>query len=280
MPLVTIAAVRSLLFAPANRSERFAKAEASGADGVIVDLEDAVPAAEKDAARAAAIAWCASPVVDGVLRCVRVNAPSTPHGLRDLLALLDAPALPDGLMIPKVEHAAELGLVATVLATRPGSTVGLLPLIESARGLSAADAIASHPATTALVLGGADLAADLGAAFDWDGLRHARGRIVQAAAVAGRPVLDVPSLDMGNEAGLIAEVAAVRKLGFTGKLAIHPKHVRAINEGFAPTAEDVARAERIVAASTAAKGGVCVVDGRMVDAPVVRAAERTLLRRR
>jgi citrate lyase beta subunit len=131
----------------------------------------------------------------------------------------------------------------------------------------------------ALVFGGADLAADLGATMAWESLLYARARLVQAAATAGRAVLDVPYLDLDRDDGLAGEIGAVQRLGFTGKLAIHPKHVPPINAAFTPTAAAIVHSERIIAAAQAAGGGVCVVDGRMIDAPVVRTAERTLARR-
>ena len=148
--------------------------------------------------------------------------------------------------------------------------------MERARGLTALDAVASHPRVRALVLGGADLAADLGAALAWEPLLWARSRLVTAAAAAGIAAIDVPWLDLEDDGGCVAEATAVRRLGFTGKLAIHPKHVDGVNAAFSPSAGDAGRAARIVAAAEAAGGAVCVVDGRMVDAPVVRAARRTL----
>ncbi|MFN8543634.1 MAG: CoA ester lyase [Candidatus Binatia bacterium] len=271
------AIVRSLLFAPAARPERFDKAVAAGADAVIVDLEDAVAPQDKDDARRQALPWFRRDAAGDVLRCLRVNSPRTAHGLRDLLALVDTGTLPDLLMIPKVESAEELDVIDQVLAG-PARAIGFLALVESARGLAAAERIAAHPRTRALVLGGADLAADLGAAFAWEPLLWARGRLVQAAATAGISAIDVPWLALDDDAGLEAEAVAVRRLGCTGKLAVHPRHVATINAVFTPAEDDVARAQRIVSADDAAHGGVCLVDGRMVDAAVVRAARRTLAR--
>ena len=270
---------RSLLFVPGTTPERFAKAAASGADGIIIDLEDAVPEAEKNAARAAAIAYLQTPPLGNVTRCLRINSPHTPQGLRDLLALIDAAAVPDAVLVPKTESADDLTLIGDVLGAR-AETVALLALIETARALSVADEIAAHPRVTALVLGGADLAADLGTTMAWEPLLFARSRLVQAAATAGIPALDVPHLDLGDPAGLVTETAASQRLGFSGKLAIHPQQVAAINAAFTPSADAVAQAERIVAAFRSAAGGVCLVDGRMVDPPIVRAAERILARRR
>ena len=274
-PPLDAALLRSLLFVPATRPDRFERAAAAGADAIIVDLEDAVPIEAKDDARAQAATWAATPGRAGVVRCLRVNSIKSAHGLRDLLALAAAPSRPPLLMLPKVESVGELDVVDGVLGGTADAP-GVLALIETARGLAAAAAIGAHPRVGALVLGGADLAADLGAMFAWEPLLWARGQLVAAAATAGVAVIDMPWLDLEDHAGLVAEVGAARRLGFTGKLAIHPKHVPAINGTFTPGAAEIARARRIVDAADAAGGGVCVVEGRMVDAPVVRAARRTL----
>lgn len=271
------ALLRSLLFVPATRPERFARAAASGADAVIVDLEDAVADDAKDAARGEAVAWAAAPATSGPARCVRINSPRSAHGLRDLLALAGQPTRPPLVMLPKVESPGEVDVVDGVLATSDGAPA-FVALVETARGLSAAEAIAAHPCVTALALGGADLAADLGAELSWEPMLWARSRLVAAAATARVAAIDVPFLDIEDHQGLPRELEAVRRLGFTGKLAIHPKQVAAINAGFAPTADEVARARRIVDAAAAARGGACLLDGRMIDAPVVAAARGTLAR--
>ena len=276
MPPETDAAlVRSWLFVPAARPERFAKALASGADAVIVDLEDAVPATQKDDARRHAVSWLTSERTADAVRCVRVNALRTAAGLRDVLALVDAGAAPDFVVVSKAESADELALLDAILSG-PCARTRLLPLVETARALEAAVAIAGAPRVAGLVLGGADLAADLGAEMSWEPLLVARARIVQAAAIAGVAAIDVPHLELADAGGLRDETERVRRLGFTGKLAIHPDQVATIHAAYAPSDADVERAQRITAAVEAAGGGVVVVDGRMVDAPVVRAAARTL----
>ena len=269
--------LRSWLFCPGSTPGRFEKASACGTDAVIVDLEDAVAPDDKAAARAAALAWLGGTDRAGVARCLRSNALRTAAGLRDILALVDGGVTPDFLVIPKTETADEMALLDTLLIGSCSRTQ-FLPLVETARGVVHAEEIAAHPRVAGLVLGGADLAADLGAAMDWEPLLYARSRLVHAAATAGIAVIDVPRLDLGDEAGLREETQRVRRLGFTGKLAIHPGQVATINDAYTPDDADVARARRIVAAVEAARGGVAVVDGRMVDAPVVRAAERVLAR--
>jgi (S)-citramalyl-CoA lyase len=268
------ALVRSWLFCPGSRPERFAKATASGADAVIVDLEDAVPLAEKDGARGHAVAWLRAERPAGVACALRINALGTVAGLRDVLAIVESGVAPDYLVVPKTESAEVLGLLDTLL-TGPCARTRLLPLVETARGLAAADALAAQPRVDGLLFGGADLAAELRAEMSWEPLLFARARLVQAAATADIAVVDVPCLALDDGAALREETSRARRMGFTGKLAIHPGQVATINSAYTPTESELERARRVIAAD-AAGGGVAVVDGRMVDAPVVRAAARTI----
>jgi citrate lyase beta subunit len=272
---VDLRLMRSLLFVPGDRPDRFAKAEAAGADGVAFDLEDAVAPAKKAGARAAVLAHLAGASGAACARVVRINPVATVLGLADLHALQESGAPFDALMLPKVEDPAELRLVWSWLAEgRP--TLRLIALIETAKAIELAPAIAAGSALGALAFGGADLAADLGAALAWDSLAYQRGRLVTAAAAAGIAALDVPHLDIADRDALARECESARRMGFTGKIAIHPSQAAPINAAFTPTPDETERARRIVAASRAAQGGVATVDGRMIDAPVVRAAERVL----
>jgi (S)-citramalyl-CoA lyase len=274
-------ALRSLLFLPATRADRFPKALASGADAVCLDLEDALPPAEKDAGLASAVALLSQPR-GGVLVCVRVNDVKSARGLTDLRGLALAGVAPDAVMLPKVSGPDDLGATADALAAsaRWGvSPVPFIPVIESALGLDHVEAIArrSPDRTVALMLGGIDLAAELGAALEWDSLLYARSRLVHAAALAGGlATLDTPSLEVADLAAVGQEAIRVARLGFTGKAAIHPAQLPAIHAAFSPTEEEVERARRVVQAFGESGGGVVLVDGRMVDRPVVRAAQRTL----
>lgn len=277
--------LRSLLFVPGNRPERFAKAAAGGADGIIIDLEDAVGPPDKDAARAEVSTWLRTRhavLKPGVLACVRINSVFTEFGLKDLLALVDsarAGHAPDVVLLPKVESAVEVQLVARQLRAAHASPPLLMALIESGAGLEAAVEIArAAPTVGALAFGGADLAADLRAMLAWEPMLAHRARLVQAASMAGIGAIDVPWLDIADEAGLAAEAARVRAMGFTGKLAIHPRQVEALNTAFTPTAEEVEHARGVLAAFEAAAGGVCTYRGKMIDEPVVAGARRTLAR--
>lgn len=265
---------RSILFAPGSRPERFEKALASGADAVCLDLEDGVAPAAKDAARDAVTRFLEGWEGGGPELVVRVNDPRTPRGRRDLEALRGAPA--DAVMVPKVEGAEALERVAAALGWDGGPA--LLPLVETARGLHRVEELALGFPVAGLIFGGMDLSAELGARFEWEPLLYARSRVVHAAALAGVGAVDVPWAALDEPAGLEAETRRAARLGFTGKLAIHPAQVAPIHRGLVPDLEEVAWARRVVEADRAAGGGVVVVDGRMVDRPVVEGARRVLSR--
>lgn len=263
---------RSLLFVPGNRPERFAKAAASGADVVCIDLEDAVSPAERAAARMSVMAFLKSQP-HGHPFGVRINRLHAEDGLRDAATLQSAQAGPLFVMLAKTESAAEMALLAAWLPD-----TSLVALIESARGLHAAAAIAqAHPQLRALLFGGVDLAADLGCDFTWEPLLHARSALVAAAASVGIGCIDVPWLDVADAAGAEAETRRAAALGFSGKALIHPSQVAPVHAGLVPTAEVLARARRVLAASGEHDAAV-MVDGRMVDRPVVLAAQRVLRR--
>ena len=271
---------RALLFTPGNRPDRFAKAAATGADGLILDLEDAVAAPAKDDARATVVAHFRGDFRAGLaphqLKGLRVNNIHTPAGVRDLDALVSSGVAPDFVLLPKVESAFEVRLYARHLeGGQAGIAFGCL--IESARGLEAAMEIAqADPHVRVLAFGGVDLAADLRAELAWEPLLYGRSRLVQAAASAGLGLLDVPHLALDDEAALAAECARVKALGFTSKLAIHPKQVAPILAAFTPTAAEIDRAARMVAALEQAGGNAVEFEGKMLEGPVVKAAQRVL----
>jgi (S)-citramalyl-CoA lyase len=266
--------LRSLLFTPADRAERFAKAFDAGADAVILDLEDGVPLHAKSTARNAALTQFGNPN-QHCMSALRINPITTEAGLLDLLALRAATKLPQILMLPKVESVTEIDILLAHIDLH-SEVPAIAALIESAAGLDSATAIAAHPAVRALAFGGADLAADLGAELDWQPMLFARGRIVQAAAVGRIAAWDVPSLDINNRDELADEATRAKAMGFTGKLAIHPAQLEMINRAFTPDAAQVDSARRIIAAFESGHGSLCVVDGKMIDAPVVASARRTM----
>jgi citrate lyase subunit beta/citryl-CoA lyase len=256
---------RSYLFVPGNRPERFDKACAAGADAVIVDLEDAVPAAGKVAAREALAAWLSprQPVL------VRINGFDT-EWFEDDLALC-ARAGVAGIVLPKAEHDASLAKLAAAGAA------AILPLIESGLGLWNAAALARMPRVQRLVFGSIDFSLDMGIQEGHETLLYARSQLVLASRVAGvsAPV-DGVTTTFDEPESVHADTLRARALGFGGKLCIHPKQVAPVHEAFAPTAEEVAWAGRVVAAAEAAQGGAVALDGKMVDRPVILIAQQML----
>lgn len=264
---------RSLLFTPGVRPDRFAKALSSGADVVCIDLEDAVAPTQKAAARATALAFVADADPGGVELMVRINSVRCADGLADLLGLLEAGKAPTSIMVPKVNTAEELRIVDEVLGA---VSLGVVPLVETAEGLANARAIAKAPRVTGIMLGGVDLSADLRCALAWEPLLYARGVLVAATAEAGIDVIDVPYLDVNDEAGLRDETARAAAMGFTGRSAIHPKQIATINAVMTPSAEQVAYAERVIEAFDAMQGGVALLDGKLIELPVAKAMRRVL----
>ncbi|NYI78862.1 HpcH/HpaI aldolase/citrate lyase family protein [Nocardioides panzhihuensis] len=259
---------RTWLFVPGNRPERFDKAAAAGPDVVVLDLEDAVAPAHKDAARAHVTDWL--PQAD-VTVAVRINAAATIWHDADLAALaaLDGPSL---VMLPKADSPET---VAAVLAALPdGSAV--VALVETALGVAGAIDLARSPGVVRLAFGSFDLAAELGVDPDHaPALAPARGKLVLASAVGelAGPIDGVTG-DVRDHERLAEDVTAAAALGFAGKLCIHPGQVAPAAVALAPTPDEVAWAERVLAAAT--EDGVALVDGRMVDAPVVARARRII----
>jgi citrate lyase beta subunit len=275
--MMDLSLVRSLLFTPADRPERLSHGPASRADGVVLDLEDGVGLAHKSEARKAALAFLANPLAaqSGFVWAIRLNHVTTEPGLEDLLALRGAHKKPSVVALPKTESVSEVEIALAHLSDG-GDAPAVVAMIESGRGLAAAEAIAAHPSVAAMAFGGADLANDLHATLTWEPMLFARCRIVQAAASAGIPAWDVPFLDFRDAQGLKRETEAAKSLGYGCKLAIHPAQIATINSVFSPTPNELDRAKRVVSAFEAAHGGACQVDGKMVDVPVVKAARRTV----
>jgi (S)-citramalyl-CoA lyase len=265
--------VRSWLFTPGTRPDRFDKAAISGADVSIIDLEDAVAPRDKPDARGTALAHLAQPAVGPCARALRINALVTRFGIADLHALLESGASPDYLVLPKSESAAHLQILDRLLSEASKAT-RLVALIESAKGLAAVEEIAaSTPRLTALLFGAADMSADLGAVTAWAPLAYARARLVAACALAGVLAIDTPFFDVKDHEGLTQETSQAVALGFTGKAAIHPNQIATINAALTPRPEEVAHARAILAENDK---GVGVVEGQMVDEAIARKAHRIL----
>lgn len=272
------ASLAALLFTPGNRSDRFAKALSAGADGVIVDLEDAVPAPEKTAVRGEVVEYFRTHGrigPEGFVNAIRVNPIRSEAGKADLDAIHAAKIRPDIVVLPKVESAVEVQLAANLVSNRSR----LICLIETIAGVEKVREIASASSyVVALAFGGYDLSAETGGEPTWEALLWPRTKVVHACAAAGILALDQPYIDLTNEAGLSAECARARALGFAGKLAIHPKQCPLIKAGFRPTEEQINRARRIVTAYEAGGGQVAAIEGQMIDVPMYRSAQRILRR--
>jgi citrate lyase subunit beta/citryl-CoA lyase len=251
------------LFVPGSRPDRFEKALSSGADLVILDLEDAVAPDEKDAARAVIAEFLAA----GATAAVRINPPGTSWHTADLEMVA---AWSCTVMVPKAEDAETM----TSIATRTGSAV--VPLIESAAGVLNAPSIAAADGVCRLALGNADLAAQLGVdPSDQTALLWTRSALVAASARANIPApIDGVTLTVTDPSSAAADAAHARRLGFRGKLCIHPAQVLPVKKTFAPTAAEIDWAKRVVAAG--AGEGVATVDGSMVDRPVLLRARSIL----
>ncbi|WP_274630944.1 HpcH/HpaI aldolase/citrate lyase family protein [Arvimicrobium flavum] len=251
------------LFVPANRPERFGKAAASGADAIVIDLEDAVPADRKDAARSALTTdFTALPVL------VRVNGEGTPWHAEDMRAVARLPALA-GVIVPKAEAGGGLADIAR------SSHVPVIPLIETAKGLSHARQIAALPGIVRLIFGSVDYCADLGCAHTREALLSARSELVLASRLAGlQSPIDGVTTAIDDEGLVQSDACHAQQLGFGGKLAIHPRQIGAIRAGFKPERSAIEWAKRVLAGG----GGAIAVDGAMVDEPV-RIRARAVLSR-
>ena len=268
---------RSFIFAPGLKPDMFPKALASGADIVCVELEDGIAPKDKDEARRHGLALFETPQADdGVERIVRINCLRTAFGLADVQAILATDTPPPALMLPKVMSPDEVVWLDDVLTER-AHDCRLHIIIETNAGLEAANDIArASPRIDAVFFGGIDMAAELRCKISWESLLYARSRVVHAAANAGVDAIDVPYLDLEDADGMEREACRVRDLGFSGKGAIHPKQIPILNRVFTPDEAAIAHATRILRAFAEADTGLVVVDGKLIEKPVLREMRRIL----
>jgi citrate lyase subunit beta/citryl-CoA lyase len=267
---------RSVLFSPGDKPDLLRKAPDSGADVVVFDLEDAVAPDAKSAARET-VNDALHDIDPDCEVCVRVN----PTGIAaddDLAGVLAGSPRLDSVMLPKVSGPDDVETLAALLAER-GADVPVLALVESAAGVLAADAIARADATDAILFGAEDYAADVGATRTDEGTEvlYARQRVVTAASAAGVDAIDTLWTDFQDTDGLQTDTERGIRMGYDGKMAIHPGQVTVVNEAFTPSDEDIAWAERVVE-TAAATEGVFALDGEMIDGPLVAQAEQILRR--
>ncbi len=280
---------RSLLYVPGDKEAMLAKAPGRGADGLILNLEDAVAPANKDTAREMVVRALSTLNFARAEVIVRINPPDTATGYRDLLAV--APLGPDAILLPKVGSAETVRFVAWTLARLedmaglPAGRIRVMCMIESAAGVAAAAKVAAcDPRVTALIFGANDLAEDLGCApAPGQGmLLHAACQVVLAARAVGIDAIDTPHMNIHDPEGLAQSAALARDLGFAGKSAIHPNQVAIIHAAFSPTPEQVAWAERVLALVPEGDEralGAALLDGQLIEAPHLARAKRILATR-
>ena len=268
---------RSFIFAPGLKPEIYPKALASGADIVCVELEDGVAPKDKVEARRNAIVLFAQPQADdGIERIVRINCLREAFGLSDVQAILATDTPPPALMLPKVRRPDEIVWLDNLLTERSHNT-RLHVIIETNAALEAVHDIArASPRIDALFFGGVDMAAELRCQNAWEPLLYARSRVVHAAASIGVDAIDVPFLDLEDPDGMEREARLARDLGFSGKGAIHPKQIPILNNVFTPTEAQVAYAKRVIQTFDEADTGLVVVDGKLIEKPVLREMYRIL----
>ena len=278
--------LRSMLFLPGNNPNMLINGNCLGADAVIFDLEDAVAPAEKDAARILVRNTMRYMDFGSCGRIVRINSIDTPYWRKDLDQIM--PYKPDLILLPKSGSAADV-LAAdeymTTLEEKLGfepNTVGLMPLIETAMGVENSFAIATATKRIkALFLGAEDLTADLRCKRTKEGreIEYARTRLVVAARAAGVEVFDTPFTDVNDDEGIVVDAELAKALGFSGKASISPRHVEVINRVFSPTLAEIDYAYEVIEAIRIAKEqgkGAIALRGKMIDAPIVARAERTI----
>jgi citrate lyase subunit beta/citryl-CoA lyase len=258
--------VRAVLFVPGDRPERFDKALAAGADAVVIDLEDAVDQSRKEIAREALRTW----LHPSHAVIVRINGPNTPWFVADV-ALAATPGVA-AVMLPKAERTDTLSILTAA------GTQAIFPLIETAAGIAALGSVAGAPGVQCLVFGSIDLQLDLG----WrdaheDDLLLFRSQMVLASRLAGiAPPIDGVTMAINEDARLQVDALRARRLGFGGKLCIHPRQVAPVRAAFAPTPAEISWAESILAAAAANPSGAFAFNGEMVDKPVLLRAQAIL----
>ena len=269
---------RSFIFTPGLKPEMFPKAIASGADMVCIELEDGIAIKDKNEARKNTIeALETLEVKSGVELVVRVNCQRTKFGLLDLEAFISAKTKVKAIMLPKVKTPDEIAFIDDLL-TDCGLDTDLHVIMETNEALESIYEIANaSKRIVALYFGGVDMAAELRVPNEYKNLIYARSNLVHAGASVGVDVIDVPYLDLDDMDGMKKEAELVRDLGFTGKGSIHPKQINMLNEIFTPSKEEIVKAKRIVDQFNASNTGLVVIDGKLIEKPVLREMQRKIL---
>ena len=263
---------RSQLFVPGNRSDRFEKACQAGADLVCIDLEDAVGPSDKAQARQDVLEWLAQTDYKHV--SLRINGLDTQDGHADIAALKDSGLTLPFVMIPKVASKSQLNDLDVSL---PDALGAFFTIIESAEGLLYCEDIFSHSRVSLGMYGAIDYAGDVDCDLSWDTHLYARSRLVAAATVYDVLLFDVPHIDVKDLDDCEATTTQAKSLGIHARSAIHPAQIERIHKALAPSQDEIKQAERVITAYKAADGNVVLLDGKFVEAPVVKKAQRVLL---
>ena len=278
MDLNKIKVRRSFIFTPGLNPEMFPKALASGADMVCIELEDGIAIKDKDEARKNTInALKNLKINNDVELVVRVNCQWTKPGLLDLEAFISSKLNVKSLMLPKVKTPDEIIFIDDLL-TDCNMDTDLHVIMETNEALENIYDIAhASKRIVALYFGGVDMAAELRVPNSYENLIYARSKLVHAGASVGIDVIDVPYLDLEDMDGMKKEAELVRNLGFTGKGSIHPKQINILNEVFTPSKEEIIKAKRIIDQFNASDTGLVVIDGKLIEKPVLREMKRRIL---
>ena len=269
---------RSFIFTPGLRPEMFPKAIASGADMVCIELEDGIAIKDKNEARKNTIeALGTLDVKNDVELVVRVNCQRTKFGLLDLEAIISSKIKVKALMLPKVKTPDEITFIDDLL-TDCNLDTDLHVIMETNQALESIYDIAhASKRIVALYFGGVDMAAELRVENTWENLVYARSKLVHAGASVGVDVVDVPYLDLENMDGMKKEAELVKNLGFTGKGSIHPKQISILNEIFTPSSSEISKAKKILDQFNESDTGLVVIDGKLIENPVLREMKRKIL---
>ena len=269
---------RSFIFTPGLQPEMFPKALASGADMVCIELEDGIAIKDKNEARKNTIEALKSlEVKNDVELVVRINCQRTKFGLLDLEAFVSSGLKVKALMLPKVKTPDEITFIDDLL-TDSGLDTDLHVIMETNEALENIYNIAhASKRTVALYFGGVDMAAELRVPNNYQNLLYARSKLVHAGASVGIDVIDVPYFDLEDMEGMKKEAELVRDLGFTGKGSIHPKQINVLNEIFTPPQEEISKAKKILDQFSESDTGLVVIDGKLIEKPVLREMKRKIL---
>ena len=262
---------RSILFVPGNRPDRFEKACESAADLVCIDLEDAVAPQDKASARETVMAFLAG--TDHQHVALRINAADTEFYVGDVNALAKSGLELPFIMMPKVGSVSDVKALDKALPDKCGP---LFALIESAKGVVNCEEIVAYSKVKYSLYGAIDYAGDVGCGPEWENHLYARSRLVAACAAFDVILFDTPYVDVRDTEGLSAATKQSRALGIYARSAIHPAQIGPIHDALAPTEAEVSHAKRVVAAYEESKGNVALLDGKLIEAPIIKAAQRVL----